>query len=111
MYRVGMIGLGKMGMPIARNLMERGFEVIGFRRHGSPELVEAGGIAATSPADVATRADVLLSILPDAEALDEVVNGEAGTLTTLKAGTVHIEMSTVDIDRKGLIREALRHKG
>ena len=46
MQRVGVIGLGKMGLPIARNLMERGFDVIGYRRSGSPELAEAGGTVA-----------------------------------------------------------------
>ena len=45
MQRVGVIGLGKMGLPIARNLMEGGFEVIGYRRSGSAELIEAGGQA------------------------------------------------------------------
>jgi len=44
-----------MGMPIARNLAERGFEVIGYRRSGSPELIASGGIAAGSPAEVAER--------------------------------------------------------
>src|SRR5216683_8188075 len=97
MYRVGIIGLGKMGMPIARNLAQRGFEVIGYRRHGSPELTAAGGTVAASPAEVAERADVLLSILPDAGAVEEVVCGAAGTLTRLRAGTVHIEMSTIDV--------------
>jgi len=111
MFRVGMIGLGKMGMPIARNLMERGFEVIGYRRHGSPELTAAGGIVASSSAEVAAHADVLLSILPDAHAVEEVVCGEAGTLTTLKAGTVHIEMSTIDVDHKSRIRDAVRDRG
>src|SRR5258706_12771631 len=111
MIRVGMIGLGKMGMPIARNLMERGFDVIGYRRRGSPVLPAAGGVVATSAAGVAAGADVLLSILPDAEAVEEVVTGEGGTLTTMKAGTVHIEMSTVDIDRKSRIRDAVRTKG
>src|SRR5918995_1049252 len=111
MFRVGMIGLGKMGMPAARNLMERGFEVVGYRRSGSPELTAAGGIVAVSPAEVATQADVLLSILPDATAIEEVVSGEVGTLTTLRAGTVHVEMSTVDVDRKSLIRDAVRGKG
>jgi len=77
MDRVGIIGLGKMGMPIARNLMERGFEVIGYRRSGSPELIAAGGIAAASPAAVAEQADVLLSIVPDARAVEEVVCGVA----------------------------------
>lgn len=111
MHRVGMIGLGRMGMPIARNLLERGFEVIGFRRQGSPELVAAGGTSVGSAAEVAERADVLLSIVPDEVAVEEVVCGDAGTLTTMRPGTVHIEMSTIDVDVKGRIREAVRAKG
>ena len=111
MDRVGMIGLGKMGMPIARNLIERGFEVVGYRRSGSPELIAAGGTLAASPAEVAERADVLLSIVPDARAVQEVVCGEAGTLTALRPGTVHIEMSTIDVDHKGRIRDEVRGRG
>jgi 3-hydroxyisobutyrate dehydrogenase len=106
-----MIGLGKMGMPIARNLMARGFDVIGYRRHGSPELVAAGGSVAASPAEVAARAEVLVSILPDAAAVEEVVRGEAGTLRTLAPGTVHIEMSTIDVERKGRVRDAVVQRG
>ncbi len=111
MYRVGIIGLGKMGLPIAHNLAGRGFEIIGYRRKGSPELIAAGGTVAASPAEVAERAEVLLSILPDAHALEEVVCGPAGTLTTLRPGTVHIEMSTVDVADKGRIRDAVRGRG
>jgi putative dehydrogenase len=111
MQRVGVIGLGKMGLPIARNLMERGFEVFGYRRSGSAGLIEAGGQAGDSPADVARRADVLLSIVPDAAAVTDVVCGQAGTLTGLRPGTVHIEMSTIDIAAKARIREAVRRRG
>jgi len=111
MQRVGVIGLGKMGLPIARNLMEHGFEVIGYRRSGSAELIAAGGQAADSPADVARRADVLLSIVPDAAAVADVVCGAAGTLTSLRPGTVHIEMSTVDVTVKARIRDAVQRRG
>ena len=111
MQRVGVIGLGKMGLPIARNLMERGFEVVGFRRHGSPELTAAGGLVVDSPASVAERSDVLLSILPDAAALEEVVFGPVGTLTALRPGTIHIEMSTIDVTRKTAVRDAVRSLG
>ena len=100
MHRVGLIGLGKMGLPIARNLMERGFEVTGYRRSGSPELAAAGGTVAGSAAEVAAAADVLLSIVPDAAAVEEIIAGPAGTLTALRPGTVHIEMSTIDIGHK-----------
>jgi 3-hydroxyisobutyrate dehydrogenase-like beta-hydroxyacid dehydrogenase len=58
MYRISMIGLGKRGMPMARNLMECGFEIGGHRRHGSPELTTAGsvhdqvsGVSALSPGE------------------------------------------------------------
>jgi 3-hydroxyisobutyrate dehydrogenase len=111
MYRVGMIGLGKMGMPIARNLAERGFQITGYRRSGSPELAALGGSVAGSPAEVAEHADILLSVLPGAEAVEEVVCGRCGTLTTMPPGTVHIEMSTIDVGHKGRIRDAVRRRG
>jgi 3-hydroxyisobutyrate dehydrogenase len=111
MQRVGVIGLGVMGMPIARNLMERGFEVIGYRRSGSPDLTEAGGTVAGSAAEVAASADVLLSIVPDADAVTNVVCGPHGTLTTMRPGTVHIEMSTVDVGRKQAVRDAVAAAG
>jgi L-threonate 2-dehydrogenase len=111
MQRVGVIGLGKMGLPIAINLMDRGFEVVGFRRQGSPELTAAGGLVVDSPAAVAERSDVLLSILPDVAALEEVVSGPAGTLTTMRPGTVHIEMSTIEVTRKTAVRDAVRAHG
>jgi 3-hydroxyisobutyrate dehydrogenase len=111
MSRVGVIGLGKMGLPIARNLSERGFEIIGFRRHGSPELAALGGTVAGSAAEVAEQSDVLLSIVPDAAAVDDVVCGPRGTLATLKPGTVHIEMSTIDVDRKARLRDLVRQRG
>ena len=108
---VGVIGLGKMGLPIARNLTERGFAVTGFCRSGSPELTAAGGTQAASPAEVAAAADVLLSIVPDAAAVEEVVAGPTGTLRGLRPGTVHIEMSTIDVSRKLALRDAVRAAG
>jgi L-threonate 2-dehydrogenase len=111
MYRVGMIGLGQMGLPIARNLVERGFEVAGYRRHASPELAAAGGIPVATAAAAAEHADVLLSILPGAADVEEVVCGPDGTLATMRPGTVHIEMSTIDVERKGRIADAVRRRG
>jgi 3-hydroxyisobutyrate dehydrogenase len=111
MDRVGVIGLGKMGLPIAQNLMARGFTVTGYRRSGSPELAEAGGTVASSAAEVAASADVLLSILPGAEDVEEVICGSSGTLSALRPGTIHIEMSTIDVDRKAGLRDKVRDKG
>ena len=84
MDRVGVIGLGQMGLPIARNLMARGFRVTGYRRSGSPELVREGGTMAASPAEVAASSDVLLSIVPTAEDAEEIICGPEGTLSRLK---------------------------
>ena len=111
MVRVGVIGLGKMGLPIAVNLMERGFDVTGYRRSGSAELAAAGGTVAGSAAEVAAGADVLLSIVPGAEDVEEIICGPAGTLTALRPGTIHIEMSTIDVPRKARIREAVVKSG
>jgi L-threonate 2-dehydrogenase len=111
MDRVGVIGLGQMGLPIAVNLMVRGFHVTGYRRSGSPELQAAGGTVAESAAEVAASADVLLSIVPTADDVEEIITGPAGTLRTLKPGTVHIEMSTVDVDRKARLRDQVKAGG
>ena len=111
MDRVGVIGLGKMGLPIAMNLMSRGFHVTGYRRSGSPELVKAGGDVVGSAAEVAAAADVLLSILPTPDDVEEVIEGPAGTLTALREGAVHIEMSTIDVDRKARMRDMVRARG
>jgi L-threonate 2-dehydrogenase len=111
MQRVGVIGLGQMGLPIARNLLERGFAVTGYRRSGSPELSAAGGTVAGSPAEVAAEADVLISIVPDVAAVREVICGPAGTLTALRPGTVHLEMSTIDVVQKAALRDAVRQAG
>ena len=56
-------------------------------------------------------ADVLLSIVPDADAVADVVTGPHGTLTTMRPGTVHIEMSTVDVGRKQTVRDAVAQAG
>jgi len=111
MDRVGVIGLGKMGLPIARNLMVRGFHVTGYRRSGSPELIKEGGAMAASAAELAASSDVLLSILPEAEDVEEIICGPQGTLSTLKHGVIHIEMSTIDVDRKARLRDRVRARG
>jgi 3-hydroxyisobutyrate dehydrogenase len=105
---VGVIGLGRMGLPIARNLMERGFTVVGFRRSPSDELTEAGGTNLGSAADVAAKSDVIISIVPDADAVDDVV---AATTTALRPGTVHLEMSTIPVERKLRARDLVKRAG
>jgi 3-hydroxyisobutyrate dehydrogenase len=111
MTTVGVIGLGKMGLPIAQNLMDRGFTVVGYRRSGTSELAALGGTGAQSPAEVASASDVLLSILPDVVALREVLLGPHGTMTKLRPGSVHVEMSTLDVAEKAALRDRVRSAG
>jgi 3-hydroxyisobutyrate dehydrogenase len=91
--------------------MVRGFRVTGYRRSGSPELVKEGGEVAASAAEVAAAADVIVSIVPTADDVEEIITGPAGTLTTLKPGTVHIEMSTIDVERKARLRDLVQAQG
>jgi putative dehydrogenase len=109
---VGVIGLGKMGLPIAENLLERGFDVVGYRRSvDCPELVDAGGRVASSPAEVAESCEVIISILPTADDVENVVNGPLGTLSALRPGSVHLEMSTIPAVRKHGLLEQLERAG
>jgi len=100
-----------MGRPIARNLTARGFDITWFSRAGDAGLEASGGLSARSPAEVAARVDVLLSILPDAHAVENIVRGPAGTLTAVPPDTIHIEMSTIDARRKAHLRDAMRAAG
>lgn len=111
MTTVGVIGLGRMGLPISVNLIERGFDVVGYRRSVGPEIAAAGISVAASPADLAARSDVILSILPGIDAVREVVLGPSGTLTALRPGTVHIEMSTLDVADKAAVRDRVQEAG
>ncbi|WP_375483487.1 NAD(P)-dependent oxidoreductase [uncultured Mycobacterium sp.] len=106
--RVGVIGLGKMGMPIARNLIARGFQVVGYRRRRCADLLAAGGHNADSPAAIAEDCDVVLSVLPSANDVYSVLRGVAGILTAVRPGLIHIEMSTIDIADKLKMAEELR---
>lgn len=95
--RVGWIGLGIMGRPMSHNLQRAGFHVIGFSR--TPQrlepLVAAGGEAATSPADVARRSEVVITMVPDTPDVEQVLFGEHGVVQGVRPGTIVIDMSTI----------------
>jgi 3-hydroxyisobutyrate dehydrogenase-like beta-hydroxyacid dehydrogenase len=94
---VGIVGLGGMGAPMAANLLRAGFAVRVWNR--TPEkarpLVEQGAVLAASPADTAAPDGVVITMLSDDQALDEVTLGDGGLLARLGAGGVHLSMSTV----------------
>ncbi len=94
---VGLIGLGLMGKPMGRNLLRAGFPLTVWNRTASraEELVRAGATRAANPRDAAAHADVLITIVSDPPALEEVLFGENGALGGLRPGSALVDSSTV----------------
>jgi putative dehydrogenase len=105
-----MIGLGRTGLPIAHNLIARGHTVLGYRRSASDALVQAGGRSVRHPDELA-EADVILSVLPSAGALDEVMTGARGLLAALAARHTVIELSSYPLAVKERYRDLLAERG
>jgi 3-hydroxyisobutyrate dehydrogenase len=95
--RVALIGLGLMGSPMAANLLKAGFPLTVWNRTAekAQKLAKLGATAAKSPADAAAKADILLTIVSDPLALEQVLWGEQGAFPALKSGSVLIDSSTV----------------
>jgi 3-hydroxyisobutyrate dehydrogenase-like beta-hydroxyacid dehydrogenase len=95
--QIGWIGLGKMGMPMSQNLIKAGYRLIGYDidRASMERLRGVGATFADSPQGVAEKCDVVVSMIPDDSALDEVFLGSRGVLQGARSGTVLIDMSTV----------------
>ena len=93
---IGFIGLGFMGKPMARNLQAAGARMIIHSRSAGPveELVADGMTGATSPADVAAQAEIVILMLTDTAAVELVLTGPSGILTGLTADTLVIDMGT-----------------
>jgi 2-hydroxy-3-oxopropionate reductase len=110
---VGFIGLGIMGKPMARNLLNAGFDLVVHSRSRGPvdELVAAGATRATDPAEVAIRSDIVVTMLPDTPDLELVVKGPNGLLAALRPGRLLIDMSTVDPMTTRRLAAEVRAKG
>jgi 3-hydroxyisobutyrate dehydrogenase len=113
MATVGFIGLGRLGLPFATNLVAAGHDVAGCRRGRSEELVAAGGRVAGdgTPRAVAQEARVVFTCVPDESALTEVIEGPDGLLSADGEAPTVIEMSTVSIPAMARLREALAERG
>ena len=94
---VGFIGLGIMGGPMAANLIDAGYDVVGHNRSPEPvdELVEYGGERADTPREVAEQTDVVITCLPDSPVVEEIITGEDGVLDGVSDGMTVIDMSTI----------------
>jgi 3-hydroxyisobutyrate dehydrogenase-like beta-hydroxyacid dehydrogenase len=110
---VGLIGLGLMGRPMGQNLLRAGFPLTVWNRsrNKADDLVRAGAEFASSPREVALLADVLITIVSDPPALEEVLWGTTGALAGLRAGSTLIDSSTVSPDLARRVAAACADRG
>jgi 3-hydroxyisobutyrate dehydrogenase-like beta-hydroxyacid dehydrogenase len=97
--KIGFLGLGNMGLPIASNLMRARHDVVLWNRSAQKtrSLIDAGAMQAASPRDAASGAEVVFSMLADDSALETVLSGENGLLAGLKPNALHISLSTISV--------------
>jgi 2-hydroxy-3-oxopropionate reductase len=108
--RVGFVGLGIMGTPMARNLIEAGFELVLYNRtrEKAEALAERGAEIAASPREAAAKSDVTITMLPGPPEVEELVAGEGGLLEGARDGSLLMDMST---SSPVLARELARRAG
>ena len=113
--KIGFIGLGIMGKPMVRNLANAGFDlVLNSRRQESVDEMLAeipGALAAATPFDVASQADIVIMMVPDSPDVETVVFGDGGLLGAVSPGSLIIDMSTIATTMSLKVYEAIVAKG
>lgn len=111
--KVGLIGLGLMGLPMGRNLLKAGFPLTVWNRTRSKaeQLEKEDAKVANSPREVAAASDVTFTIVSDPPALEQVLWGEPGALAGLRRGSVLIDSSTVSPALARRVSQACAERG
>ncbi len=97
MANIGFIGLGIMGKPMAKNLLKAGHKLVVYDivPAGADEVVAAGAARGSSPKDVASQADIVITMVPDGPEVEQAVLGSNGVLEGAKKGTIVVDMSSI----------------
>jgi len=113
MERIGFIGLGIMGKPMAGNLLKAGYSLVVHNRSRAAveELVAQGATAASSPKEVAEQSDVVVTMLPDSPDVEQVVLGSDGVAEGIRSGMLFIDMSTIAPGTARNVYETLKAQG
>jgi 2-hydroxy-3-oxopropionate reductase len=111
--KIGFIGLGIMGKPMSKNLLKAGYEVVVYNRSKASvdEIVALGAEGAASPKEVAEKSDVIITMLPNSPQVLSACLDEGGIIEGAKAGTIVIDMSSIDPLKSRELSEALAVKG
>jgi 3-hydroxyisobutyrate dehydrogenase len=110
---IGFIGLGNMGLPMARNLLKAGHELRGFDVTAAAleGVAQAGATTAGSPGEVAAGAEVVITMLPEGRHVRDVYLGEGGVLTRAADGALLIDCSTIDVTTARAVNQAAGERG
>ena len=113
MERVGFIGLGRMGLPMASNLRRKGFELTVYDINSAAinSLEKLGAKPAAGVAEVAMASDIIVMMLPDSAAVDAVTIGTNGVLAHARHGAIIMDMSTVAPTLTDRLANSARAKG
>jgi 3-hydroxyisobutyrate dehydrogenase len=113
MARIGFIGLGNMGLPMAQNLIKAGHELHGFDIFPASvdRLVAAGGKAAADAGAALKGADVLITMLPSGKEAREIYLGPKGLIAQAATGTLLIDCSTIDVASARAVAAAAAERG
>src|SRR5215204_558819 len=96
MEKIGFIGLGIMGAPMADHLLKAGYSLSVLKKNkASARFIEAGAKGFVSPRDVAANSDIVITMVPDSRDVEEIVFGNDGVIGGLKSGGLFIDMSSI----------------
>ena len=111
--KIGFVGLGMMGLPMARNLVEDGYSVNVFDLNEATvnSAKEFGASSSDSAADTASLSDIVITMVPDSEHVEAVIAGANGILEGLKPGSVVVDMSTIDPEMGKKMANLIEAKG
>jgi len=113
MHKIGFIGLGVIGKPMSKNLLNAGYELFVYDivQNSVDDLVKAGAKVCSSPSEVASESDVVITMLPNSPEVSQVIMGPHGVIEGARSNTMVIDMSSIAPIESQRIASALSEKG